>query len=302
MSPEENRASENLVVLCLFHSSVIDDFEDDYPAETLRSWKQDAESAGGGTELSDSEVAEVSRVWIDQPISLEAETIMVGGTLGGGGGAIGAGAFGGRGGNIAQFPEINPPTRPAQETTDADHGSGSIPGFDGQPGGPTAMWKQDDGEIVAVAGGGGGSFAGTGQRSTDDRLAVSVLLFANSVEIRNGLVYMLGGGWDTWTATAFPQFARVAVLAVIEAGHVPVGEYTVHVSLHDPSGARKARASFPIVVEKTGAVLRIPVWVLLDVTFEAAGRHALVVSTDLREIASIEIVVVGPPGGDAESG
>ena len=84
------------------------------------------------------------------------------------------------------------------------------------------------------------------------------------------------------------------VLVVIEAGGVPAGEYTIHVDLHDPAGTRVSRATFPVVVEEVGAVLRLPQLVALDAEWKESGRNALTVSSDLGELASVEVVVRPP--------
>lgn len=294
MSASDNRAAENLILLCRFHSATIDDFEDQFPPDELRSWKERAESPGAGVELSDDEVDAIAEIWINQPIHLQADTITLGGVLGGGGGAVGAGAFGGRGGDINQFTELRPASRIVESSSDLpDLGRGHIPGFDGQPGGLTAIWRED-GEVLAAAGGGGGGFVGSGSRSTDERLRVSALLFANSVDARDGLVFVLGGAWQHWTVGSFPESVRLMVLVVIEAGGVPAGEYTIYVDLHDPAGTRVSRATFPVVVEEVGAVLRLPQLVALDAEWKESGRHALTVSSDLGELASVEVVVRPP--------
>jgi hypothetical protein len=99
MSAEENRAAANLVVLCLLHSKAVDAHPDEYPADVVRSWKEVAED-GGGVELTDTEVSQVIESMVLQEIVLNAGMIKLGGELGGGGGAIGFGARGGRGGTV----------------------------------------------------------------------------------------------------------------------------------------------------------------------------------------------------------
>jgi hypothetical protein len=293
MSEEANRLAENLLVLCRFHSAAIDEFEEDFPPETLRSWKANAESPGTGVDLSDEEVATIVEVWTSQSIHLQAETITLGGSLGGGGGAIGFGAFGGSGGDITQFPELRPIPRKARPSQVDDLGKAHVPGFDGQPGGPSAV-SREDGEVLLAVGGGGGGFVGSGARSTDDRIGVSVLMFANSLDVRDGLVFVLGGAWQTLTVATFPEVTRLMVLVVIEAGQAASGEFTIHVDLHDPAGSRMTRASFPLVVDEPGAVIRVPLAVALEATFAEPGQHHLTVSSELGELASVILVVLTP--------
>lgn len=64
MSEEDNRAFENLVVLCILHASEIDDTPDHFPSEMLREWKAaqlaEHQAAGRAWKLTDSQVAEVA--------------------------------------------------------------------------------------------------------------------------------------------------------------------------------------------------------------------------------------------------
>ncbi|HEX9683432.1 MAG TPA: hypothetical protein VGA13_10140 [Acidimicrobiales bacterium] len=177
---------------------------------------------------------------------------------------------------------------------------GGIPGFDGQPGGLTAVWRED-GEVLAAAGGGGGGFVGSGFRSTDYRLRVSTLLFTNALDVRDGLAFVLGGAWSHWAVGSFPESVRLVALVVLEAGDVAPGEYTINVDVHDPHGTRIGRATFPVVVEEAGAVLRLPLLVPLDIEWKETGRHVLMANSEIGELASVDVIVFPPQTvGDTE--
>lgn len=70
MSPEENRAKENLIILCFPHHEVVDDPANvpDYPADVLRQWKAAQIKLATESpyarpmEISDAQAAEVLRV------------------------------------------------------------------------------------------------------------------------------------------------------------------------------------------------------------------------------------------------
>ncbi|SOX53831.1 hypothetical protein MAAFP003_2507 [Mycobacterium ahvazicum] len=112
MASEENRSAENLLLLCLFHSELVDaeGRVEDFPKELLLQWKAaqlaeyDQAAAAGieaGWPLTDAEAAEVIAKSERSTITVIADTIYnggMGGQLGGGGGGggvIGTGSLGG---------------------------------------------------------------------------------------------------------------------------------------------------------------------------------------------------------------
>jgi hypothetical protein len=102
MTPEANRASPNLILLCGFHSTLIDSHEARYSVETIEGWKA-SQIAATGTEITDAESEQIIRESMRTEITLQADVINVGGQSGGGGGAIGPGAIGGRGGDSTRI-------------------------------------------------------------------------------------------------------------------------------------------------------------------------------------------------------
>jgi len=290
MAAEANRSADNLIVMCLFHASAIDEQHEEYPVEILRQWKEEAEEPDTGPGISDTDLASIEQHWTDQSIVLSAETITLGGNLGGGGGAIGPGAFGGRGGDIGQFPELRPRPRRTESSELPDEGAGHSHGFDGQPGGPSAIVSQD-GEVRVAAGGGGGAFAGTGLRSTTTSLSISTLMFVNSADMRDGLCFVLGGAWQSLAVAEFPAQVQLCALGVFEAGGADEGEYTVRLELFDPSGQSLSMATFPLTVTVPGAVVRVPKVAVLGCDLASPGRYSLVASTESEELGSTELVV-----------
>ena len=63
MTEAENRAESNLILLCLEHSSEVDDVPDDYPANDMRAWKvtvrAEYDEAHRHWDLTEDQVAEV---------------------------------------------------------------------------------------------------------------------------------------------------------------------------------------------------------------------------------------------------
>lgn len=292
MSSEDNRSQTNLLLMCRFHAEVIDTSPDDFPSEALREWKATAEQGGGvQPPITEEETEHILQMVISQEMTINAEIITLGGGLGGGGGAIGPGAIGGKGGDIT-FPELQPPTRSPSLHEDVSEtlGTGYSDGYDGQPGGPSTLYLNN--ELIAVTGGGGGGPAGTGLRTTSDRIAISAIVLANYIEHRDGFLYLVGGAWDRFTTNGFPEEIAFAVELIFEAGNVPVGEYTVHVEAFDPDGNRIGIASFPLTIVTSGAILRIPRFVHLPVRLEMAGPHTISVRSDLSELGSIGLMVM----------
>lgn len=319
MDADENRSSANLILLCLKHADAIDlpENADLYPADLLRQWKAEQlasyDRVVGGWDLSDEEAAEVVAASEGPSVSLQAETIFVGGigglapgASGGGGGAIGPGAIGGSGGPVGRI-ELDglPGSAPGAggggggviapdailPTTDpaATEGQGFSSGTDGQDGGATTI--SVDGVELLRAEGGEGGLAGTGVRRTDSRLAVSALMLVNYAEIREGLVSIVGGGWQSLSVLNLPAPVTFPVYVLFEAPGVGVGEYTAGVEVRGPDGTPRQRLSFPITVETAGKVVRIPRCCSLTAEIDIFGLWTLAVVTPDRELAHIDLLV-----------
>lgn len=235
MSPEDNRASANLILLCKFHADLIDTQAESYPKETLQLWKRNQEATGQGTSISDDQAREAIEFSQRNEIRLEAEVINVGGQWGGGGGAIGAGAVGGPGGDTvilrldAQGPgsgggTVVGKTDPPVDASRAKQGRAYVPGFDG---GDSSFGSPGMPGSVTARGGGAAGFA-LKDRKTTSFLGASALLFFNAAEVQGGLVSMLGGAWESLSVLNVPTQLSVGVLVVLEAGGVDQGAYSVH--------------------------------------------------------------------------
>lgn len=319
MNANDNRSPANLILLCLKHADEVDLPEniDRYPAELLRQWKAEQMASHDGVvegwDLSDEEAAEVVAASTDPSVTLQAETIFVGGigglapgASGGGGGAIGPGSIGGPGGPVGRIkldglPGATPGTggggggvvAPDAILPTADpaatEGQGFSSGTDGQDGGATTM-SIDGVELVRVEGGEGG-LTGTGVRRTDSRLAVSALMLVNYAEVREGLVSIVGGGWQSLSVLNLPTPVTFPVYVLFEAPGVGVGEYTTGVEVRGPEGTPRQRLSFPVTVKTAGDVVRIPRCCSLTAEIDIFGLWTLAVVTPDRELAHIDLLV-----------
>jgi hypothetical protein len=121
-SAEDNRAEQNLLLLCLEHASAIDDQRTiaPYPAALLKSWKQaqiaDHRQRMEGWPLTNAMTDQaIETSFSDVGIAINHSTIELGGrggqdpsAGGGGGGAIGRGARAGRGGDGGKHHNFRP--------------------------------------------------------------------------------------------------------------------------------------------------------------------------------------------------
>lgn len=216
------------------------------------------------------------------------------GSSGGGGGAIGPGATGGPGGPVGRIDLSGTPGTAAgagggggghlAPTSDLlrpallspTEGIADFLGIDGSRGGDTTFGPDDEGVVVRAAGGKGG-LAGSGERVRSDALSLSAMLFASSVEHRDGLAFILSGAWESLSSLNFPTSPRVVILLVFEAGGVPVGEYTIKVEARDPFDEVGGGLQFGLGVTKSGDILRKSVCISFEITASEPGLWSFVV-------------------------
>lgn len=298
MSAEENRSASNLLLLCRFHSTLVDSNVSDFSVEKLHEWKAGQLAQGGGTEITDQQAQEIIRISLSQEIIMQAEVINVGGQWGGGGGAVGAGAVGGPGGDKVHINlhGIAPgggggalvgPGKTPPDAVRAKEGRGFSSGTDGGD----SYIADESGEVLAFAQGGAAASSPYEQRTTTETLGVSSILVCNSVEIREGLLYVLGGAWQSYSVLNTPADVDLVVVLVIEAGGVEAGHYTVHVIASGPDGSESGRTRFPVVIEEQGDVLRITRWVPLTMHVAGYGLHTITVTTDTTLLGSIDLAM-----------
>lgn len=331
MSAENNRAASNLLLLCFPHAYEIDQpqFVKKYPAPELRKWKQrqiaaydEVVAAGGnaGYDLTDEEAQQVIlQSDGSTTITLTADTINVGGTggqapsaSGGGGGAVGVGvvvagdggeapahvnlegtlgaapgAGGGGGGGVEAAAIPIPPEVAGTE------GIGYIAGFDGADAGD-AVFSSGDIVLTAKDGQGGSCTPGV-DRSTSDQIALSALLLANYSEIRGGLATIVGAAWQNVCVLNVPATCTFCGFAVLEAGGVDPGVYSITFELQNPDGEVKATLHPALAVDSSGDVIRVPMWFNLVADVDRWGVWTIVVKSATSEMGSLKFVVKRVP-------
>lgn len=298
MSPEDNRAGPNLILLCRFHSALIDDKASDFPVELLQEWKRGQLAQGSGVEISDEQAEEVISVSITNEISMQARVINVGGSHGGGGGAIGAGAVGGPGGdNIVLKLDGRAPgggggalVGGGKTPPDARRAKEGVGYSDATDGGDTSM-RDQDGNVLAFAPGGAAAGSPYEMRRVSDGLKISTFMLCSSIHIRDGMMFMLEGSWQSISVLNMPHASRLVIAMVVEAGGVEAGHYTIRISAHDPDGKPCGEVKFPVVIEEPGDILRITRWVPLEINLTGYGLHTLTVATDAGVLITHDLAV-----------
>jgi hypothetical protein len=227
------------------------------------------------------------------------------GAGGGGAGAVGPGAIGGDGGNGGDGLQATLDIEPGDivEVVVGESGKSSrLPGQHSTAGGDSVMTvKSADGKIKRIvrAKGGAGSMSGklpddwfpASQADVEGGLQISTLLVANSVELRDGLLFVLGGGWSKFTLPTLPIDAIWNIVCAanwtkLSAGHTR----GFHLCLSDPGGKEVSRLALELPAiathETTWTWLRN-----LDVPLDREGVWQISVKSGEFILAELNIAV-----------
>jgi hypothetical protein len=94
------------------------------------------------------------------------------------------------------------------------------------------------------------------------------MMACNSIDIRDGLLFVLGGAWQSYSLLNTPSDVNLVVLLVLEAGGVDVGHYSMHISAHDPKWAHLRPGQ---VSRHRGGIRRHPPYRPVDAAHFACG-------------------------------
>lgn len=229
---------ENLVLMCGVHHKIIDADENlsVYSVEHLLGIKAKHESGAqrqklGGVSLSGETVAallETVRTAVGPTTHMDFRgALFNAGGLGGGPGGAGGG------GGVIHIVGVTPAGFRHKIEVDA-HPSTS-PGGGGGGGGV----KVFSGRLVSAG-------------DLKSGLVVSAFFFANAVEVANGLLYVMGGGWENFAIAASSREARIMLACVIDTGRVlPSTRLALAIVVQAPSGEVVASESFDLDVGET---------------------------------------------------
>lgn len=219
------------------------------------------------------------------------------GAGGGGAGAEGAGAVGGEGGGGGEFVEAWFSADDLPETVEVKVGRGGrgVLGGDGMDGEDSAF-----GNLLRAKGGKGGrvgrSEAQPRQSQESPSIRVASAIFANSAECRDGLLYILGGGWNTYYVQTVPGILIGCLVLLFDVDRIAGGaSHDLQFELVDQNGDSKC--SCPIVIHLNGLaeVVRVPQIVTMQVDIESAGMWIARISSGKRELARIPLRIQALP-------
>lgn len=316
MTNDERRSFPNLVLLCPPHHKMVDKIRPaDFSIEDMERWKRAADPSGAG-DLSALTESALEEALMSVTVHVAADVVHLGGAGGGpgGGGGGGAGLFGGTGGpggpggaiTVNDATRIEADGQPGQWPGGGGGGGGllapgsiirnAVPptpgeghsvGVDAADGGDTTIGDQE-GNVLLRAAGGRGGVAGTRIRSTSELIRVPTLLLANSWDVRDGLLYLLGAGWDTLHIANLGDPVALPVAIVFACAGVEPGEYTITLRATGPAGAEHT-VTFPLVVATKGDILNISRIARLDFALPAFGLWTLAAEHGSRTLAALDV-------------
>jgi hypothetical protein len=264
---EERHSFENLVLLCRNHHKVIDAPENlhRYTVEFLTQLKASHEENAKKLSpdkfaLSEALVAKLKKTlesYSPPNVYMDFQGAFF--KAGGDGGYLGG--DGGDGG-VINIVGVTPSG--FHEPIDADGGDAQAPG---------------------AGGGGGGVVSYTGRpvdiTDIDNGLKISSIFLANTAQEVQGLLYVLGGGWEWCTVPSLPCNLQLNLACIVETGKVPIDTMLrIDYSIEDPEGNTTLVSSSDLsILQTTSQIRRYPVIKLLSVEINCVGVWCIKVSS-----------------------
>lgn len=274
---EERRAFENLLLMCHDHHVETNDVSA-FPTERMREIK--AEHEGRFVRGLASMMGELGISIVDSVISLGGTGGTAPGAGGGGGGAIGPNARGGAGGGGGEIRTGTFETKGIKRfRIRVGQGGKGGSGEDGED--SVVEAEYEDGTIKELLRAKGGRAAA----GPEGRAKISMATLANSAEVRDNLVYILGGGWRRYIVTALPALGELCVVLMVEPDDSE--HATVVVSLLNPAGDVVGTTQIPVKFGHDHIALAVP----LKWDLKAAGDWEVLVSTCGEEVLRLPLSV-----------
>ena len=277
-SASERQEFANLILMCRNHHKVIDAPENlkEFTVGRLREIKSMHEAEAG-----------ISRVLVPELLPLELAALRLSGTtyesgsthmdfrqaqfrVGGEGGAFGGGGGGG--------------------------GVLTIVGMSQLPPDVSIDLRGDAGRAPGGGGGGGGSlnFVGRASESEDQRLGLRASSFfpANSLAL-NGLLHVLGAGWNLYTVPHVPHPMLLMFACIIEFGELqPNTLLRFDLTIRNPAGDVVAKESADLNVPgRDCLVRRTPAAIGIQFTADIAGIWSATLESGSLEFAIIQFEI-----------
>jgi hypothetical protein len=128
------------------------------------------------------------------------------------------------------------------------------------------------------------------------------LILADHAEVLGGKLYLMGGGWDVFTAGAFPAPKHAAIAVAFQ---VPWNEtnqrHNVEIEIADQDGRSIAKMGGQLEVGRPagialGQAQRVPLVVEANLLFEKPGTYVVTASIEGEEAGRVSFNVIAAPG------
>jgi hypothetical protein len=262
---EERHGFENLILMCGNHHKEIDAsanlkvYTEEWLFETKRTHEEKSRESGEITAPTPVIKALMWSVTVYEAGSTHMDFRNATFKVGGEGGKPQGGGGGGGALTIVGVASL-PPDIAREMTIDLAGGLGGYPGG---------------------GGGGGGALAFEGRSAIGDDITngLTVPLFfpANCVQVADGLLHVLGAGWEYFWVTEFPCKATITLAFMVEFGSI--GQNVLlrfEFVLTDPAGTDHTLGSADIAVpESRGAINRSNETTSVPINLEGLGVYAL---------------------------
>ncbi|WP_236579926.1 hypothetical protein [Pseudanabaena sp. lw0831] len=141
-----------------------------------------------------------------------------------------------------------------------------------------------DGQALGAGGGGGGVVSYTGRSADitdiDNGLKVSSIFLVDAVRELQGLLYVLGGGWEWCTVPSLPCNLQLNLVCIFETGSVPINTMLrIDYSIEDPEGHTTLISYYDLSIQSNSQIRRYPVINLLPVEINCVGVWCIKVSS-----------------------
>jgi hypothetical protein len=147
------------------------------------------------------------------------------------------------------------------------------------------------GEFPASGGGGGGVLTFLGRPATADDVAcgLKVPLFfpANGCQVSDGLLFVLGAGWEHFWINKFPHRSQIAIAFTVEFGSIdPNVLIRFDIGLKEPSGNEIELGATDVgVPEPKGAINRTSQTAVFSFGLESTGIYELTIASGGARLA-----------------
>jgi hypothetical protein len=128
---------------------------------------------------------------------------------------------------------------------------------------------------------------------------VTSALISNAAEIRGGLIFMLGGGWDNLQVDQLPVGLNTALVLVLEPILPAPNGADITVEFHDPYSKSQCEAKLWVEYVTDVRPLRMPcIYYFTQLAIDQAGVWSFVVKCNGTEVGSVPLTVHLPGSSD----